>query len=318
MQRKSPIPNIEKSCLIIGAAGLDVVGRLSSVDVQDTSNAGTVIISPGGVARNVAENLARLCLPVSLIAPIGQDEIGDQLIRELQDLDIDVSGCVRTVDYSTGIYMAMLSAEGKREHALVERSIMPLVDDKHIKDHEELFADARLVFIDANLSATSIKSILRLSKKYHLPIYADPTSKTLNHRILPILDHLQMIILNHYEAADLCHQPALDADTQYNIHLARTLVDKGVKIAVILMAEFGVCYADSESSGHIPAIETSVTDPTGAGDAFTAGVIYGEATGMDLDESLRLGISAASVTLRCKGSVAHNLTLDKLYANLIV
>jgi len=92
----------------------------------------------------------------------------------------------------------------------------------------------------------------------------------------------------------------------------------GAKIAVILMAEFGVCYADSESSGHIPAIETSVTDPTGAGDAFTAAVIYGEATGMDLDESLRLGISAASVTLRCKGSVAHNLTLDKLYANLIV
>jgi len=318
MRKHSSFPNAEKPCLIIGAAGLDVVGRFNSAIVQNTSNAGSIIISPGGVARNVAENLARLGLSVRLIAPIGMDETGNQIIDGLNDLGIDTKGCIRSAEYPTGVYMAMLTPEGKRTHALVEREIMPLLDDVHIKQQEELFADSCLVFIDANLSDMAIKTIIRFAKKYHLPVYADPTSKSLNHRIAPILNNLKMIILNHYEAADLCKLPAIDGDTQYNIHLARNLVDAGVNTAVVMMAEFGICYADSKSSGHIPAIETSIMDPTGAGDAFAAAVIYGEATGLDLDESLRLGVSAASITLRCKGSVAQNLTLDKLYANLIV
>ena len=46
--------------LIIGAAGLDTKGRAIGPLQPGTSNPGSIRTSVGGVARNVAENLARL------------------------------------------------------------------------------------------------------------------------------------------------------------------------------------------------------------------------------------------------------------------
>jgi pseudouridine kinase len=99
---------------------------------------------------------------------------------------------------------------------------------------------------------------------------------------------------------------------------ARYLVSSGVKIAIITLAEFGVCYATSETAGYIPAIRTEIIDPTGAGDALTAAVIFGLLNEIPIDEALRLGISAAALTLQHPGAVLPDLTLEKLYNQLVI
>jgi pseudouridine kinase len=97
------------------------------------------------------------------------------------------------------------------------------------------------------------------------------------------------------------------------------LVSKGVQIAIVTLAEQGLAYASSSGgAGHIPALHTQVVDKTGAGDALTAAVIFGLVNDMPLDEAVRLGISAASLTLRTRETVASDLSLDKLYDELIV
>jgi pseudouridine kinase len=89
-----------------------------------------------------------------------------------------------------------------------------------------------------------------------------------------------------------------------------------VDIAIITMAEFGVSYATADSSGHLPAVQTEFVDPTGASDALTASVIFGLMNGIPLDESVRLGLSAAAYTLSVSGSVAKDLSLELLYDQL--
>jgi pseudouridine kinase len=83
------------------------------------------------------------------------------------------------------------------------------------------------------------------------------------------------------------------------------------------MAEFGVSYATSETSGHIPAVRTQIIDPTGGGDALSATVIYALLNGIPLDEAIRLGVSAASLTLRHRGAVLPDLSLELLYEHLL-
>jgi pseudouridine kinase len=85
---------------------------------------------------------------------------------------------------------------------------------------------------------------------------------------------------------------------------------------MVTMAEFGVAYATTEVSGHVPAVRTDILDPTGAGDALTAAVLFGLLNDIPLDESVRLGASAAAVTLRHRGSVVPNLSLELLYDQL--
>jgi pseudouridine kinase len=57
---------------------------------------------------------------------------------------------------------------------------------------------------------------------------------------------------------------------------------------------------------------------TGAGDALTAGVIFGLLNGVPLDEALRLGVSAATLTLRSRESVVPELSQELLYDELVI
>jgi pseudouridine kinase len=79
-----------------------------------------------------------------------------------------------------------------------------------------------------------------------------------------------------------------------------------------------VVYATSETTGHIPAIRTRISDPTGAGDALTAAILFALLNDIELDDAIRLGVSAASLTLRYSGTVCPDLSLEKLYDQLLV
>ena len=72
----SDLLNDEGYVLVVGSSGLDMVCRSRDELRYGTSNPGKLRISPGGVARNVAENIARLGMQVSLITAVGDDPQG--------------------------------------------------------------------------------------------------------------------------------------------------------------------------------------------------------------------------------------------------
>jgi pseudouridine kinase len=91
----------------------------------------------------------------------------------------------------------------------------------------------------------------------------------------------------------------------------------GVQVAIVTLAELGVCYATPEVSGHVPAVTVQVVDRTGAGDALTAAVVFGLLHDFPIDEAVHLGASAAALTLQCPESVCPTLSLDRVYDSLI-
>jgi len=59
-------------------------------------------------------------------------------------------------------------------------------------------------------------------------------------------------------------------------------------------------------------------DYTGAGAALMAGVIYGLVNSFPLIEALRLGVSAAALTLKCPETVCAEMSLENLYDQLVI
>ena len=67
----------------------------------------------------------------------------------------------------------------------------------------------------------------------------------------------------------------------------------------------------------MPALKTEVLDPTGAGDALLATVVFAQLNDIPLDEAVRLGVTAAALTLRTLDTVSPELSLERLYDELI-
>ncbi|HJS29759.1 MAG TPA: PfkB family carbohydrate kinase, partial [Anaerolineales bacterium] len=102
----------DRPVLVIGSAGIDMVGRLDDELTTGSSVPATIRSSYGGVARNVAENLARLGQEVVLLAAVSLDTAGDRLLEYTQEAGVDVSRVLRTGEHSTGTYLAVVNRSG--------------------------------------------------------------------------------------------------------------------------------------------------------------------------------------------------------------
>jgi pseudouridine kinase len=304
--------------LVIGAAGVDIVGRLSSDLQSGTSCPAQIRTSFGGVARNVAENLARLGQPVNLITVVGEDQTGDQILQDVTEAGVNIDGVMRTSDHPTSTYIAIVNSSGELLYGLDDMRAMSTFTPDYFRQNYSLFKQASLLLVDANLPEATLRTVMSLAKRAKLPICADPTSNELAKKLLPYISNLNLIVPNSAEAGLLCNCTFDDSDSESAIKVAKTLVAKGIDIVIITLAEFGVCYATSESSGQIPAIRTQIIDPTGAGDALTSTLLFALLNDIPLDDAIRLGVSAASLALHHQGAVVPDLSLEKLYDQLII
>lgn len=303
--------------LVIGASSLDFKGRALKPLDKGISNHGLIRSSMGGVARNIAENLARLSVPTILLSAVGADETGKRLLAHAADSGIDTQHMMVAPEGRTGSYMAIYDHQGAIFVSIDDMTILNRITPRYVNDRRRLFRDATMVVVDANLPPATLKTMFRLAQKYEVPVCADPTSKNLASRLRPFLSQLYMVTPNPAEAEALLGQGPI-RDRNEAISAAKQLVAKGVEIAAITLAEKGVCYATSNESGHIPALDIDVVDLTGAGDALTAAVIFGLLEEMPVGEAMRLGVSAAALTIETRETVCRDLSLEKLYDQLVV
>ena len=308
----------DAKALVIGTASIDSVGRLDNELVRETSNPARIRTSFGGSGRNVAENLARLGQPVQLISAVGKDQVGKQILDYTNNSGVDTKYIIESEEHPTGSYLAAVDQHGDLDFALDDMRIMGMITPEYIQDNENLFNDAEILFVDANLSEETLNVIVKLASKHDLPICTDPISTSLAIKLKPYLPDIFLMTPNGKEAGVLCDIPIEISESAQALDAAKQLVSQGVDIAIVTLAEFGVTYATSETNGHIPAIRTTIVDPTGGGDALTAAIIFALLNNISTDEAIRLGVSAASITLRERGAVANNLSLELLYDQLII
>jgi pseudouridine kinase len=318
MANSSFSPKPDAPVLVVGAAGIDLVGRLQSELHTGTSSPAKIRSSFGGVARNVAENLARLGTPVCLLTAVGNDDAGERILKQAAEAGVDTQHVLCCQEQATGTYLAVVNHKGELSFALDDMRVIRSITPEYLRENESSFREASLLFVDMNLEAKSLRTAMSLARRFNLPVFSDPTSSGLAQRMLPYLDRLYFITPNSSEAAVLCNMQIGPQDREQARLAASYLVSKGVEIVVLTQAEFGLYYATTDESGYIPAISTEIADPTGAGDALTAAVIFGLLNDIPLDESMRLGVAAASLTLRFSGAVRPDLSLEKLYDHLVI
>ena len=297
--------------VVIGAASIDTKGRIQTELLPGTSTPGQIRVSVGGVARNVAENLARLGIDTALLSVVGDDTSGKRILQRTQEGGVNTEHVIVQAQSRSSAYLAVLDEEGNPFVSVDDMEAVKAITPRYIYARRGLIGQADMVVFDANLSPRTIDSIMSLARKHDIPVCADPTSATLAPRLKPYLSQLYLITPNAAEAEALCGRKA---EKRHQAERAvKALVREGVEIAIVTLAELGVCYATSESSGHTGVVKTDVVDFTGGGDALTAAVIFGMLNDFPVDEAVRLGVAAAALTLRCRETVCPDISLDEIY-----
>lgn len=289
----------------IGGLNVDRKLRLLSVPLPHSSNPCTAHETPGGVVRNVAENLARLGLPVALVATVGDDAGAQRLLAEAERAGIDTRAVVRRAHQASDSYTAVLAADGSLVLGL---AAMPLVEGlgaAALADSRALRAGAALVVADGNLPPDAWPLLLADARADGIPLVGIAVSEAKMARLPQDLRGLHLLVLNAGELATVAPEPQQAFDALHARGVGGVLMTRGAD---------GVWLSTpGRSPRHWPATPVSVVDVTGAGDALSAGVCASLLRRPDdFDAAARLGLALAALTLQTEHSVHPHLGPDFL------
>jgi pseudouridine kinase len=287
--------------VIIGGITADIEGHPYQRLVYADSNPGKISISYGGVGRNIAENLGRMGASVSFHSVAGDDLTGRGAIRELSDLGVDVSGVKLIPGQNTAMYMSILNLVGDMELALcnmdaLERITPDLIDHAAFSDE-----NAKVIALDTNLNEETLDyTVRRLGGK---PLFLDPVSTIKAERARSLIGKFDIIKPNRVEAEILSGMEI--RDPQGLETAGKWFLDQGVKRVFITLSAGGVYYRDEKVSGIVTPTHSlaGTGSATGAGDAFSAGVLYSYVKGFDMIETVNFAMSAASIAMEAKAAV---------------
>jgi pseudouridine kinase len=308
--------NDQLAVVAIGAACLDIKGRLEDDALAETSNPGYVRITAGGCARNIAENLARLGVSVGLLSVACEDDFGRAILAQTERAGVNVDHVLISCAHHSAAYMALLNPQGQLLFGVDDTSTVAQLTVEYIDNHADLLRAAQMVIVDANLALETTQAVLAICEQAGVPVGLDPVSYRRAQHYRPLIGRFALVTPNRSEAEALTGMSIRDEN--HAILVAKQLVSRGVKTAIVTLDERGLVYATRSDSGYVPAIQVDVVDSTGASDALTATVVYGLLHDIPLDEAVRLGVSAAALTLGSTETVRQDLTLENLYAQLLI
>jgi pseudouridine kinase len=296
-----------RAIVCIGAANLD--RKLRTIDklAPGTSNPASQSESFGGVARNVAENLARLGAAVGLVTAVGADAAGAALLAHAEGAGIDTRGVLRLADAATGTYTAVLDRDGEMAVALADMAVYERLTPDFMATRQPQRANAALIVADLNLPRDTLDMLAADAGRDGVPLVLVAVSEPKMARLPHSLHGTRLLILNRGELAARVGR-ALQSDDDIG-GACRELQAQGVRDLVVTRGAQGVLHTTPDGLARLDAPAAAVVDVTGAGDAFAAAVCWSlNQGGDDLGLACRRGLALSALTLGCAQTVCPQLS----------
>ena len=323
-----------KPIVVLGGATVDIVGQPCaglSLGAR-TSTPGRVVMSYGGVGRNIAETLGRLGTPTLIFgSAVGDDAFGSSIKGSLEAVGVDTS-FVETHDADTAVYEAVLDEHGDLDSAIAAMDIMGALDQPFVDRVLGAMPDApALVVLDGNLMTRVLQYACDVAASKGATLWFEPTSvekaKVVgeNPAILsrltymsPNEDELQAI----YTAATGNAACSLEEMGEHVLEMM-CADDGDDKYIILTMGGEGVYLMRGQREAgrshlavtmhRMPADQTDMVNCTGAGDTLVGTTVAALATGrFSISESVQAGMRAARLSVGSAHPVSDRITSDLL------
>ncbi len=284
--------------MVVGGANMDISAIAAQPLRMGDSNPGRVRTSPGGVARNIAENLGRLGVDCRLLTAVGDDPYGQTLLESTQRAGVNVRASLICPGQASSTYVSVHQPDGEMQVAFNDMAVLEALTPQALAAQLDALQQAAALVLDTNIQAETLAWLC--SQCQHSPIFVDPVSAYKVERIRPWLGHIHTLKPNQLEAATLSGKAFAglnEAPAQ-----ADWLHSEGVQQVVFSLGAEGVFCSDGQTQQHLPPIPVEVVNVTGAGDALMAGLVWGWLNQQPLVQAARFAQACAALTLGCEST----------------
>ena len=274
--------------ICIGAALVDILAQVDRHPLEDDE----VFVSDltffsGGASANTAYACAKLGLKTAFLGMIGRDDyFSTKILNDFNEVNVSTSLIKYTNDYITGsAYIALNNKGGRRIYAHSGAANYLSKDD--IIENE--ISHTKVIFLSSLKNLDSFNEAAKIGKRKKITVILNPGMLLVDQGfnfIKDLLKNVDILIMSKREFQVLFKVKNEINDVNIN-KKANPLFELGIKILVITMGREGSLIASPHNSESVSPVKVGkVLDTTGAGDAFSAGFIYGfiQNTGFNFDD----------------------------------
>jgi ribokinase len=251
---------------------------------------------PGGSAANVAVLCQRLGLNTAFCGKIGKDHFGKILHSDLKNEKVQVDDFLAYSDkVGTGSCYVCVDQRGDRIIMAHSGAADTLTfDDLPIERIER----ARWVHLSDLRNVGAIETLLEGDIKINFSISPGALIAQNPSRAYRLAQHAKLIVANVEEMMQIfrCQEEEIDA-------IAEELICafEGRIIAVTKGKKGATIYSPNRTF-NVPAYNVTPVDTTGAGDCFTAGMLYSLSNGMKPEDAGKFATACAAICIQEVGA----------------
>jgi len=295
---------MNQKLLVYGDIGMDLLLKTPAwPDSGEDASVEELRYSPGGSAANCAAVASRLGVPTTFLGTLGNDPWGVTLEADLKTFGVDTRLVFR-VTGTTGTCVAVVAPNGEKRFFSfrgVNETIPPPLPVEAEWDTVGCLHLSGYSFQSGDSRATALELVDQASR-HGIIVSLDPSflfAQQLRSNPTNLLESVDYFFPNREEAFLISGQ----ADPTLS---ARWMLDRGVKTVVIKLDREG-CLLVSDGVEQFINLKQpgSVTDTTGAGDAFFGGFLAGLLGGFSLPNCCKVGAAAAIHIISRLGAHEH-------------
>ncbi len=291
--------------VVIGAVFVDIKGYPYDTYLPTGRNSGRIVTVHGGVSRNIAEDIANVELRPTFVSLVDETGTGLDVIEKLRRHKVNTN-YIRRVPDGMGTWMAIFDNDGDVAGSISKRPNLEPISDILKEQGDEIIRDCDSIVVEFDLENSVLKQVFALAEKYHKEVYAAVSNMSIAMRRRDRLQKIRCFICNK-EEAEVFFSDRFDGIPKED--LARVLVEKirlaNIRSMIVTLGGDGAIYADALTGqyGGTEAMHVNVSDTTGAGDAFSAGVTIGLTYGKSLADACEIGTRLAASVIVTQDNV---------------
>jgi len=289
--------------LLLGDINIDTVLPVSEFPVPGRDGlAPQISVEIGGAVVNSAFVFNNLSQKTTLLGCIGKDVWAEKIKQELAHTTINQGSIRVKPDHSTGLTFVIVTPDGERtmfSHRGANTQLKPQDIDENVFQKAELLHISGYALLESPQKDAAWRAV-ELAKKHNVPVSLDtgldPVVRNPD-ELRRLLPELSICITGPQEIAVLFGDSALD-------EAVKKMVSLGVGLVAVKMGEKGCRVFNEKECVSYPSFSVNSVDTTGAGDSFTAGLIYGWIKELSLSTSVILAsaLGALATTVYGAGS----------------
>ena len=270
-------PPLAVDAVVFGEALVDLFPETPGTPLEDVER---FVRHSGGAPCNLAIGLRRQGIPTALITQVGADAMGRFLKKHLAQEGIAIDGISAHKTARTGVTFVSVAANGERsflfyrhpsaDMLLTTADVSPPLVQRGRLFHFGSSTLAREPSRAATLHAVELAQKQRkqrlVSCDVNLRPHLWPEIKEAPPLLRKLLAGCDVVKLTEDELPILCGTESVEAGAQYVRGLGATVV-------VVTLGERGSYLDSPQGTAYFAAETVAVVDRTGAGDAFTAGLL---------------------------------------------